>query len=251
MSLQQLQAHQASLGLNGQPNGQVADGYGYGGQQGYGNAPAPAASNPGQYGGMNGTPAPVVAANPVNPNLTKPKNKAIPIIAGFVGVALLGVIITFLFLRLTGESSADTAPVNVDNSAKASASASAAPATTPTPTQTQSAPPSASSSAPPAKVDFRVSCKPVACDEVKVDGKVVDAKEIIKLDPGNHEVEVSKAGYEKQSEKVDLRAGSGNYVKTFNLVATAKPTTTGTSTRPRLPPTTPRPRCPPGAIICR
>lgn len=245
MSLQQLQAHQASLG-----NGQGADGYGYGAQQGYGNAPAPAASNPGQYGGMNGTPAPVVAQNPVNPALAKPKNKVIPIVAGFVGVALLGVVITFLFLRVTGESSADTAPVNVDSSAKASASGSAAPATTPTPTQTQTAPPAASSSAPPAKVDFRVTCKPAACDEVKVDGKVVDAKEIIKLDPGNHEVEVSKAGYEKQSEKVDLRAGSGNYVKTFTLVPTAKPVTTGT--RPPRPPSTPaRPRCPPGAIICR
>ncbi|MBL8742909.1 MAG: hypothetical protein JNK04_17490, partial [Myxococcales bacterium] len=105
---------------------------------------------------------------------------------------------------------------------------------TPTPTPTETAPPPSASATAAPEMDVKITCKP-ACDEIKVDGKAIDQKKPLKLTVGSHEVEVTKAGYVGQTEKLEVKSGSAPQVKTFALQQekgadpppTAKPPNTG------------------------
>ncbi|NUP08563.1 MAG: protein kinase [Polyangiaceae bacterium] len=226
MSLQQLQAHQMAMqaqsqpGVNGQysapPGNQLGStvfanpppvgssmtdaGFGYAQQAREGYPPPPAPTGVGPNGGG--------------------KSKVLPVALVFTAVVLLGVVGTVIFLRLKSDTSADTdSPIKIDTSAKPAETAQASEPPPPAATQT-SEPASSASSAPAAKpVELKVKCKPMACDEVKVDGKAADLTKPIMLDPGSHEVEVSKAGFVGQTEKVELKEGSAPVEKTFQLTA--------------------------------
>ena len=78
------------------------------------------------------------------------------------------------------------------------------------------------------KITAKLACIPT-CDEIKVDGEKVDPKKL-ELAPGKHEVEVSKSGYESQTEKIEVKEGSAVFSKTFTLKAEASATPTPTAT---------------------
>jgi serine/threonine protein kinase len=163
-------------------------------------------------------------------------SKAVPIVIGFTAVALLGTAGTVLALKWK-----DLNPDNADGPVVVGGSATAATTTEPAPTQTATAtsapaaPPTTSASAatsPPIAV--KIVCQPVACDEVKVDGKAVAANDLkdLKLAPGKYPVEVSKSGYVAQSGDIEVKEGSAPVTKTFTLAkeAAAAPENTGTKT---------------------
>ncbi len=250
MSLEQLQAQQLSMQGRG---GEMTQGY----PPGYGYPPH------GQQGGFGqgevaqaqiGTPAPMVG-----PAAKKPGNKVVPIAIAFIGVALLGVVLTVVFLRLTSEKPASSDPVKSDTSSKTSASASSRATAPPPPppgdtTAHPTATTAAASSAPAIKqVELKLACKPSPCDEIKIDGKAVDASKPVMVDPGSHDVSVSKSGFVSQDEKLDVKEGSAPQSKTFTLVAD-KPVSTPTGPpRPPPPPPPPnrKPPCRPDGFIKR
>ncbi len=240
-------------GMNGGMNGPGMNGPGMqqsGMNPAYGQGmPGAAPSQGGTYafaqGGRDpGYPPPPQAITP------KSSSKVLPIVIGFLAVALLGVVATLVVLKLRGEQTADDSPVTVPSATAApTETATAAPAPSPT---TPPEPSSTGSAAtPPQEVDVKLVCKP-ACDEIKVDGKVIDPKKPLKLTVGAHEIEVSKAGYVGQTEKLDVKAGSTPQSKTFTLVQeksaappptnTVKPPTTG-------PVNTGKPPCKKGGLI--
>jgi hypothetical protein len=101
------------------------------------------------------------------------KSKVLPVALVFTAVALLGVVGMVVFLRLRAETPASDAPVKVEASGKPTASA--APDASPPPstaTSTETSAPMATTQVK--QVELRVKCKPVACQEVKVDGTAVD-----------------------------------------------------------------------------
>ena len=96
------------------------------------------------------------------------------------------------------------------------------------------APTTSASAATSPPIAVKIVCQPVACDEVKVDGKAVAANELkdLKLAPGKYPVEVSKSGYVAQSGDIEVKEGSAPVTKTFTLAkeAAAAPENTGTKT---------------------
>ncbi|MBL9021601.1 MAG: protein kinase [Myxococcales bacterium] len=163
-------------------------------------------------------------------------SKAVPIVIGFTAVALLGTAGTVLALKWKDLNAASgDGPVAVSGAP----SASAAPTTEPKPTATQAPTPppittTSASAAAPATIEVKIVCQPVACDEVKVDGKVIEAKDLkdLKLAPGKYPVDVSKSGYVAQSGDLEVKEGSGPVTKTFTLAkeAVAAPDNTGSKT---------------------
>ncbi|WP_437738680.1 serine/threonine protein kinase [Sorangium sp. So ce1335] len=78
-----------------------------------------------------------------------------------------------------------------------------------------------------ALVPARISCKPVACEEITVDGKATQAPEVeLELTPGVHQISVKRAGYFPRSLKVAAKTGTP-LVQEFQLTeippAPAKP----------------------------
>ncbi|WP_437825330.1 serine/threonine protein kinase [Sorangium sp. So ce1153] len=58
-------------------------------------------------------------------------------------------------------------------------------------------------------VQVKISCKPVTCEEITVDGKATQAPELeLDLPPGVHQVSVKRAGYFPRSLKVIAKAGT-------------------------------------------
>ncbi len=229
----------ASMSQQGMPAapGSYGGGYGSGRDQGY---PPP----PGPNGMLTSLGAP------------PPKSsKAVPIVIGFTAVALLGTAGTVLALKWKDLNAAtDGGPVVVGASASASASAEPPrPASTPTTAPTPSVTTSASASAPP-QIAVKIVCQPSACDEVKLDGKILDAKALkeLTLAPGKYPVDVSKSGYVAQSGDLEVKEGSGPVTKTFTLAkeAVAVPENTG-SKNPGPGPTggTKPPPCKKGGFI--
>lgn len=236
MSVQQLQAHQMAMQSQSQPgvNGGQP-------QQGLGSTmfanppPVGAAMNESAYGyaqareGYPPPPGPMGAQAPA-----AQKNKILPVALVFTAVALLGVVGTLLFLRLRSETPADTdSPLKIESSQKPTATATTE--ATPTPPDTTEPATTASAVATVKQVELKVKCKPVSCDDVKIDGKVADTTKPVMLDPGSHEIEVSKSGYVGQTEKVELKDGSAPVEKTFQL--TAEKTTPPTQSTGRPPST--------------
>lgn len=259
MSLDQLQAHQAAImAQNGSGGERPQVGHNNLGATVLGNPPPIGAPMQGAYGsGMGGQGGYGVAAQggyPPPPGATNvpPKGgpKIIPLVIAFTAVALLGLVGTLVFFRLRSDTTADDAPVNVDFSSKPTETAapptSEPAATTPPPDPTQSA-------APAKQVEIKVVCKPVSCESVKVDGTAVDLKQPIKVDPGSRSIEVSRAGFVSQTEKVDVPAdGTKPFEKTFSLVAEKQTPPPSTGTTPTTKPTNVTKKPPPckkGGII--
>ncbi|WP_433937687.1 serine/threonine protein kinase [Sorangium cellulosum] len=60
-----------------------------------------------------------------------------------------------------------------------------------------------------ALVPVKISCKPVTCEEITVDGKATQAPEVdLELTPGVHQIAVKRAGYFPRSLKVVAKAGT-------------------------------------------
>lgn len=62
-----------------------------------------------------------------------------------------------------------------------------------------------------AKTDalVKISCKPVACEEITVDGKATRAPEVeLDLKPGVHKVSVKRTGYFPRSMSIVVKAGT-------------------------------------------
>ena len=162
-------------------------------------------------------------------------SKAVPIVIGFTAVALLGTAGTVLALKwralnaVTGDG-----PVAVSGAPSASAAPTSEPKATateePTPPATATA---SASAAAPETIAVKIVCQPVSCDEVKVDGKIIEAKDLkdLKLAPGKYPVDVSKSGYVAQSGDLEVKEGSGPVTKTFTLAkeAVAAPANTGSN----------------------
>ncbi len=188
--------HGASVSQQGMP---AAGMYDYGRDQGY---PPP----PGPNGMLTslGSPPPPRGS------------KAVPIVIGFTAVALLGAVGTVLALKWNDLAPADSSQLVVSGTPSAAAAPTAAPTADPVPPPTATASSSASA-APPIAV--KIICQPVACDEIKVDGAVVDPKTLkdLKLAPGKHPVEVTKAGYVAQSGDIEVKEGGPPVIKTFKL----------------------------------
>jgi hypothetical protein len=151
----------------------------------------------------------------------------VPVVIGFTAVALLGVITTVVILKWqdakgVAEQGPTTVPTGAATATAAATETPAPPATTP--------PATSSSAAPVKKIPVKLACIP-ACDEVKVDGAVVDIKKL-ELAPGKYEVEATKAGYVAQTGQVEVKEGSAVATKTFTLKAepAAAPTATAAST---------------------
>lgn len=199
-------------------------------QQGMPAVPIP----PGSYGGGYAPPGrdqgypPPPGPNGMLTSLGAPppkSSKAVPIVIGFTAVALLGTAGTVLALKWKDLNAASgDGPVAVSGAPSASAPPTSEPKTTATQTATPT--PSAttsSSAAAPAPIAVKIVCLPAACDEVKVDGKVIDPKDLkdLKLAPGKYPVEVSKAGYTAQSGDIEVKEGSAPVTKTFTLAKEA------------------------------
>lgn len=162
-------------------------------------------------------------------------SKAVPIVIGFTAVALLGTAGTVLALKwralnaVTGDG-----PVAVSGAPSASAAPTSEPKATateePTPPATATA---SASAAAPETIAVKIVCQPVSCDEVKVDGKIIEAKDLkdLKLAPGKYPVDVSKSGYVAQSGDLEVKEGSAPVTKTFTLAkeAVAAPANTGSN----------------------
>jgi serine/threonine protein kinase len=285
MSLQQLQAHQ--MAMHGAPapgmSGPGMSGPNMGGpNMGGPNMGGPNMGGPGGGYGMNGpgmngglastayaNPPPVGGAMadaqygysqqasregyppPPAPALAGPapsKSKVLPVALVFTAVALLGVVGMVVFLRLRAETPASDAPVKVEASGKPTASA--APDASPPPstaTSTETSAPMATTQVK--QVELRVKCKPVACQEVKVDGTAVDLTKPVMVAPGSREVEVSKAGFVGQTEKVEVKEGSAFVDKTFLLAAEKQATTAVRPPPPPPPPGTGKKPCKVGGFI--
>lgn len=263
MSVSQLQAHAAAMqgggghdlhqfrGSNGPGNdprtGNGDGGYGNGvvngGAQYMGSAPQPAQSSSGAYGYApgrdQGYPPPPNAHTMTQVGGANNKGgKVVPIVIGFTAVALIGVLGTLVFLKLRSDAGPDNdAPVKVDSSARPSGEpAKPPPGPEPTSTNNSNASSTGSAATPTATpIELKVVCRPVACEEIKVDGAAIDMKQPLKLAPGSHEIEISKSGYVGQTEKVELKEGSAPVTKTFQLQAEKA------ATPPPPPPSTGRP----------
>ncbi len=209
----------------------------------------------GSYGGYAGARdqgyPPPPGPNGMLTNIGSPpppkSSKAVPIVIGFTAVALLGTAGTVLALKWKDLNPSNAGgPVVVAGSGSAAPTADPAPTTPATQTSAPTPPPTTSSSAAaPAPIPVKIVCLPGGCDEVKVDGNVVDAKTLadLKLAPGKHPVEVSKSGYVAQSGDIEVKEGSAPMTKTFTLQKEASessgtkspgpgPTGTGTGKKP-------------------
>jgi hypothetical protein len=245
--------------MGGQQYGGPQAGAQYGGpqtggqqQMGYGGMPAPAASQPGMGGGwgadqgMSGygqgrdqgyppPPQPNGMAAPQTPAPHK-SSKIVPVVIGFTAVALLGVIATVFVLKWKDSTRpADQGPPVVPTASATSTATgdtAAPPATTP-----PVASASSSAAAGAKKVGVKIICVP-GCDEIKVAGEKIDPK-TLELAPGSYDIEVSKAGYESQDGKLEIKDGSPTVTKTFTLKAeqASNPTPTATAQHTATAPT--------------
>lgn len=221
------------------PNGQYGQGMTQLGMQTPPGVPQPSPSQAGAYaysqngqGGRDpGYPPPPLA----NPN-PAPKSKLLPVIIGFTGIALLGLVGTFVFLKMRAEKELDETPVNVATTVTASATTAPTTPPAPTPSVTESAP-------PPVLSEVSVKCKP-ACDEIKVDGAIVDATKPLKLAPGTHDLELKKEGYLPATEKITVKDGPPSE-QIFTLTPEKKQaaTTTPTATTAKTTTTATKPPC--------
>jgi serine/threonine protein kinase len=148
------------------------------------------------------------------PETTGPRRpeppKSVPILVAAASLLLIGGAITAWMLighrsPAEGETDADPARTTAASASKSTTSVASSqePGTTASPSETP--PAESASAARPTRPDptLTVTCEP-ACEEVKVDGKVVAAGKPIPLGPGKHVVVGSKDGYSPATEVVSM-----------------------------------------------
>ncbi|WP_437322485.1 serine/threonine protein kinase [Sorangium sp. So ce381] len=181
-----------------------------------GQAPSPSAQGPTPSRGSG-----VPALTAVGTAPRSPWGKAASLMVGIVGVLLVGGTAAAWYV-LDRKDKAQPSP-----SASTSASAAAPPALSAEPAPPEPAPsaPAADAGTPSAEppidagastdagvatdATVKISCKPVACEEITIDGKVTQAPEVeLGLTPGVHKVSVKRTGYFPRSMSVVVKAGT-------------------------------------------
>lgn len=202
-------------GAMGQSGGwQQAQPNQYGQQQGYGDPGYPPPPGP---NGLTQVPA------------HKRKSKTVPIIIALTAVAILAGVAAIVVVKM-GDGEPSPASPDASNAVASNTAATAQPGKTadPPPKQTatsetsggaSSATPTPSASASsvpdePELAEVKIACKP-DCDVVSIDGKQVDMKETLRLEPGKHKVVVSKRGYVPVAETIEVKADG--FEKTYTL----------------------------------
>ncbi|MDC0749346.1 serine/threonine protein kinase [Polyangium mundeleinium] len=154
-------------------------------------------------------------------------SKKLPIIIGVAAVLLIGGAVG-AFIVMGGKDK----PEGEDPNAPIAITPTGAPTTSsesgaPTGTGTGEAPPP---TPPPAaeEVEVAIKCSP-GCDTIKVDDKAIEDPSKLKLAPGAHKIELSKAGYVTQSEDITIEAGK-KFEKEFKLAEAPKETAQTAST---------------------
>ncbi|HVK64821.1 MAG TPA: protein kinase [Polyangium sp.] len=215
-----------------QPAGQN-DGSGY--------PPPPPPAGMGMGGsGMGGQGAGVPAnadmgmgPGPMAPTMAAPRlqmdggggSKKLPIIIGVAAVLLIGGAVG-AFIVMGGKDK----PEGDDPNAPIAITPTGAPTTSSesgAPTGTGEAPPP---TPPPAaeEVEVAIKCSP-GCDTIKVDDKAIEDPSKLKLAPGAHKIELSKAGYVTQNEDITIEAGK-KFEKEFKLAESPKETAQAANT---------------------
>ncbi|WP_437301451.1 serine/threonine protein kinase [Sorangium sp. So ce426] len=150
-----------------------------------------------------------------------PWSKAASLMVGIVGVLLVGGTAAAWYV-LDRKDEAQPGP---SASTSASAAAPPAPSAEPAPPEPAHSAPAADAGTPSAEpptdagastdagvatdATVKISCKPVACEEITIDGKVTQAPEVeIGLTPGVHKVSVKRTGYFPRSLSVVVKAGT-------------------------------------------
>lgn len=210
-------------------------------------APAPEASSPAKVSPA----APTVASGGAVPSRS-PLGKAASVAVGVAAVLLVGGAAAAWF-ALSGEDEAPSPSAVPSDVGSATASAQAAPP--PEPPASALAPASASApvaAEPPPTPDagtpddagveadaaiestdapVKITCKPVACEDVTVDGKPVDLETELRLPPGPHRITVKRAGYSTQVRTIIVKAGTP-VEQEFELVAMPPPKPASTAGKP-------------------
>ncbi|WP_437766892.1 hypothetical protein WMF27_22125 [Sorangium sp. So ce281] len=150
-----------------------------------------------------------------------PWSKAASVMVGVAAVLLVGGTAAAWYV-LDRKDEAQPSP---SASTSASAAAPPAPSAEPAPPEPAGSAPAADAGTPTAEppidagasadagvatdATVKVSCKPVACEEITIDGKVTQAPEVeLRLPPGVHKVSVKRTGYFPRSLSVVVKAGT-------------------------------------------
>ncbi|WP_437668590.1 serine/threonine protein kinase [Sorangium sp. So ce131] len=162
-------------------------------------------------------PAPALTA--VINGQRSPRGKAASLAVGVAAVLLVGGAAAAWFAMDHGDK-----PAPGPSASASSEVAPSAPPVEPPPSQVASAPavdagspvaaPDAgaanagATAAASTDVPARITCKPVACEEITVDGKAVADPADIRLTPGVHKLGVRRAGYFPRTQSVVVKAGT-------------------------------------------
>nr|WP_275939227.1 PEGA domain-containing protein [Polyangium spumosum] len=151
-------------------------------------------------------------------------SKKLPIIIGVAAVLLVGGAVgAFIVLGGKDKGTAEdpNAPIAITpTGAPTGSGESAAPAGS---GEAPAPPPAA-----PTEVEVAIKCTP-GCDTIKVDDKEITDPATLKLAPGEHMVELSKAGYQTQTENITVEADK-KFEKEFKLAEAPKETATTANT---------------------
>ncbi|MDI1476903.1 protein kinase [Polyangium sp. y55x31] len=187
-----------------------------------------APSNPDMGMGMGPGPGPMAptTAAPRLPMDASGGSKKLPIIIGVAAVLLIGGAVG-AFIIAGGKDKKD----GEDPNAPIAITPTGAPTTS---GESTAAPPSTGEAPPPTpppaaeEVEVAIKCSP-GCDAIKVDDKAIEDPSKLKLAPGAHKVELSKAGYVTQNDDITIEAGK-KFEKEYKLAEVPKETAQAAST---------------------
>ncbi|WP_437719288.1 hypothetical protein WMF45_24540 [Sorangium sp. So ce448] len=189
--------------------------------QPFADAPAGQAPSPPAQGQTASSRSGVPALTAVSTAPRSPWGKAASLMVGIVGVLLVGGTAAAWYV-LDRKDKAQPSP---SASTSASAVAPSAQSAEPAPPEPAHSAPTADAGTPTAEppidagastdagvatdATVKISCKPVACEEITIDGKVTQAPEVeLGLTPGVHKVSVKRSGYFPRSLSVVVKAGT-------------------------------------------
>jgi hypothetical protein len=182
-----------------------------------------AQQNPDMGMGMGPGPMAPTTAVPRMPMDGGGSSKKLPIIIGVAAVLLIGGAVG-AFIVMGGKDKGDAedpnAPIAITpTGAPTTSGESAAPPNT---GEAPAQPPAA------AEVEVALKCTP-GCDTIKVDDKAITDPATLKLAPGAHKVELSKAGYVTQNDDITVEAGK-KFEKEYKLAEAPKETAQAANT---------------------
>jgi eukaryotic-like serine/threonine-protein kinase len=161
---------------------------------------------------------------PIGPSRTSeivpsrsPWGKAAPVVVGIVAALLLsGAGLAWFVLGRANPPSAAPSPSASSSAAPLAVAENPAEGTSSAEAAADTAPPAAASGTPEAAADaasndvpVKLSCKPVECGEISIDGKPVkDLEAELRLPPGAYRVSVKRAGYFPKTEGLTVKLGT-------------------------------------------